>query len=326
MQPDFKLPGQEHTRISPMLPEAYRGLALRGGEVAAAAGDWGQMIIQALPKPSFSIQFNLFEFVRPMIVAGHQAASTLVSVLALKNNIQYTINGLGTLRLRQGQFALLHCREHSLTARFDGGKEYQTLEIGWSEDILRQALPYFNLLQRVFSPPPGVNSFYLVPPGRSVGPDALSIAQDVLKSPYNATLSQLFFEHKVREYLLLLLLEAGKMPAPHIRLTKGEWEKVEAVAAKITSEPDKKFPIVDLAADAHMNTLKLKTAFKEKFGQGIFEYQLAARMNEALRLLRETDLKTKVIAGLVGYELTTSFITKFREYFGYAPSEVAKNK
>jgi AraC-like DNA-binding protein len=326
MQPHFHLPGQKGFALSPTLPEAYKGMVLRGGNALTATGALGQMILQALEQESFSIRFNLFEFVRPVKIPAHQPAATLVSLLALKNNIHYTIKGLGTLHLRQGQFALLHCREHTLTARFDADKTYQSLEIEWSEEILRQALPYFDLLQPVFSPQSGTKSFYLAPPARLAGPRALALVQDVLKSPYNATISQLFFEHKVREYLLLLLVEAGKKAPSQIHLTQEEWEKVEAVAELVIREPAKKFPIVDLAANAQMNTLKLKMAFKEKFGQGIFEYQLAARMNEALRLLQETDLKTKAIAGMVGYRLTTSFITKFQEYFGYPPSQVVKNK
>jgi AraC-like DNA-binding protein len=47
-------------------------------------------------------------------------------------------------------------------------------------------------------------------------------------------------------------------------------------------------------------------------------------MQEAHRLLEETNLTTKAIAARVGYDLTTSFITKFREYFGYPPSQVSK--
>jgi AraC-like DNA-binding protein len=326
MQPHFYLPGQRGFALSPTLPEAYQGMVLRGGHVLTATGALGQIILQALEQAHFTIRFNLFEFVRPVKISAQQPAAPLVSLLALKNNIHYTIKGLGTLHLQQGQFALLHCREDALTARFDGDKMYQSLEIEWSEDILVQALPYFDLLRPVFSPQNRTKSFYLAPPGLLAGPKALDLVQEMLKSPYDTSISQLLCEHKVREYLLLLLVAAGKKAASHIHLTQEEWEKVEAVATLVTREPAKKFPIIDMAANAQMNTLKLKMAFKEKFGQGIFEYQLAARMNEALRLLQETDLTTKAIAGMVGYQLTTSFITKFREYFGYPPSQVVKNK
>jgi transcriptional regulator GlxA family with amidase domain len=75
-----------------------------------------------------------------------------------------------------------------------------------------------------------------------------------------------------------------------------------------------------------MNTMKLKMAFKERFGQGIFEHQLEARMKEGLRLLQETNLAIKDVAGIVGYQRATSFISKFGEYFGYPPSQVEKIK
>jgi AraC-like DNA-binding protein len=63
---------------------------------------------------------------------------------------------------------------------------------------------------------------------------------------------------------------------------------------------------------------------EEVFGKAIFEYQLAARMEEARKMLLENELTTKAIAAKVGYKNTTSFISKFKDHFGYPPGAIQK--
>lgn len=327
MHPDFNLSGHEGFQITPSLPNDYRGMILRGAKVMTANSSAGVIILQQLDHSQYSINYSIFNFLQSVKISGKQRSAMLVAFLALKNNIRYSIKGFGLLQLRQGQFALLHSiRGCEITSAYEKEKEYHTLEVSWSEEMLKQALPYFPFLKVLFSPKTTLKSFYVQPPGLQAGTKALNLVNELLKTPYNDTLNKLYFEHKVREYLLLLLVEAGKKPSPKINLIKEQQDKIIALGTRLSNEPDKKFPIADLAVEMQMNEMKLKVAFKEVFGQGIFEYQLEARMKEAQRLLRETDLSTKAIAGMVGYELTTSFITRFREYFGYPPGDITRNK
>lgn len=327
MHPDFNLSGHEGFQITPSLPNDYRGMILRGAKVITANSSAGVIVLQQLDHSQYSINYSIFNFLQSVKIPGKQRSAMLVAFLALKNNIRYSIKGLGLLELRQGQFALLHSiKGCEITSSFEKENEYESLEVSWSEEMVKQALPYFPFLQVLFSHKALLRSFYLNPPGLHAGTKALTLVHELLKAPYNDPVSQLYFEHKVREYLLLLLVEAGKKPPSKINLTKEQEEKIIAIGTRLSNEPDKKFPIAELAIEMQMNEMKLKIAFKEIFGQGIFEYQLEARMKEAQRLLQETNLTTKAIAGMVGYRLTTSFITKFREYFGYPPSSVKRNK
>ncbi len=61
-------------------------------------------------------------------------------------------------------------------------------------------------------------------------------------------------------------------------------------------------------------------------GKTIFKFHLDQRMKEARRLLKDSGLPTKVIAWMVGYDLTTSFITQFSLYFNYPPSKIQKKR
>jgi AraC-like DNA-binding protein len=309
--------------FSSTLPASYRGMVLANSTTQHARGDNGEWIFQRLDQQDFSLRFHVFDIFRPMDFLAQQGSDILVALLALKSNLHYSIQGLGSVLLRPGQFALLQSPATALTAHFEKSQEYQHLEIAWSADLLRPFLPRFPLLEPVLSPPT-CHPFFVGTPGRAAGSDALHLAQDMLRPPVPPDTQSLYFNLKVREYLLLLLVASRQAAPSTVPLTQEQHGRLLRLAERLRTETAEKFPIAQLAVEAHMNEMKLKTAFKSLFGKGLFEYHLEARMKEAHRLLEETNLTTKAIAARVGYDLTTSFITKFREYFGYPPSQVSK--
>jgi len=66
----------------------------------------------------------------------------------------------------------------------------------------------------------------------------------------------------------------------------------------------------------------LNRMFSEFFGQSIGSYLISRRMENALKLLRETDLLIKEIACLVGYQDQLYFSRAFCKYHGCRPTEV----
>ena len=305
------------------LPTAYTGIVLPGGSPSVVKGASGEWVLQRIDEPGFSFRLHSFSIDQPMEFRAQQRSELLVSFLALKNNLHYVIKGIGSLFLRPGQFALLHTPATELTATFARPNNYQHLEVAWSASMVRPFLTYFPSLQDSFrSASKGAGLVGTA--NTAAGSGALHLAQEMLHSRLAAPLRSIYFDLKVREYLLLLLVASDQKLSIPNSLAPAEEEMLVAISERLRENTAEKFPIVQLAQDARMNEMKLKTAFKSLFGKGIFEYHLEARMKEAHRLLEETDLTTKAIAARVGYELTTSFITKFREHFGYAPSQVVR--
>ena len=68
----------------------------------------------------------------------------------------------------------------------------------------------------------------------------------------------------------------------------------------------------------------LSKLFKENIGENFIDYLLRKRLEEAVRLLRETDLPVKQVVKSVGYEDVTSFIKKFSGKFGTTPGMYRK--
>lgn len=70
-----------------------------------------------------------------------------------------------------------------------------------------------------------------------------------------------------------------------------------------------------------LNELKLLKGFKALFGQTPADYHLSLRMERARKLLIETDRSVSQIGWELGYELSSSFSRRFREYTGMTPQE-----
>ena len=314
---------QQGFLLSDALPISYRGITLADSATLHAKGLAGELVFQQADQSDFSLRLQVYQLFQPLELLAQQGSDILIALLALKNTLHYSIQGLGSIFLRPGQFALFHSPATALTAHFEQAQEYHHLEIAWSANLVRPLLPHFPSLQPALLLP-STRPFFVGTPGRPAGSSALHLAQEILRPALRPDLRPLYFETKVREYLLFLLAASDDPTTPPLPLTQEQQEKLVILAERLRSNTAEKFPIAQLALDAHMNEMKLKTAFKALFGKGIFEYHLEARMNEAHRLLEETNLATKAIAAKVGYDLTTSFITKFREYFGYPPSQVSK--
>ena len=68
----------------------------------------------------------------------------------------------------------------------------------------------------------------------------------------------------------------------------------------------------------------LSKLFKESMGENFIDYLLRLRLEEAARLLRETDMTVKQVVNQVGYEDATSFAKRFSKKYGMTPGVYKK--
>ena len=74
-----------------------------------------------------------------------------------------------------------------------------------------------------------------------------------------------------------------------------------------------------------MNYSLFSLAFKKYTGINFVNYIKELRINEAKRLLVDTDKKINEISMLVGYENEKHFMKIFKGMYGVSPSEYRKN-
>ncbi len=101
---------------------------------------------------------------------------------------------------------------------------------------------------------------------------------------------------------------------------------VNDIHALLISDLTRRWTIDGLAARFHLSTTTLKTEFKRVFGRPIAAYMKEYRMNEAARLLTQTDLPIADIAARVGYENGSKFTQAFRDIRGILPKDYRKSK
>ncbi|HUX14076.1 MAG TPA: response regulator [Spirochaetia bacterium] len=77
----------------------------------------------------------------------------------------------------------------------------------------------------------------------------------------------------------------------------------------------------DAAAYMHLNPFYLSRYFKEKTGANFSEFLLRVRMNKAIELMQNRELKTYHISEMVGYRNPNNFSRAFKKLFGQSPKE-----
>jgi len=82
--------------------------------------------------------------------------------------------------------------------------------------------------------------------------------------------------------------------------------------------------IGDIAEQEGFNVSYFSTLFKKETGSTFSEYLTNVRMDEAKRLLKETNLSVALICRAVGYSDTKHFTATFRKLAGIKPSEYRK--
>lgn len=79
--------------------------------------------------------------------------------------------------------------------------------------------------------------------------------------------------------------------------------------------------LADVAREVHLSPFHLSRLFKEKEGVNFVEYLTRLRLDEAKRLLVQTNDTIAAVAQRVGYAEANYFSRLFRRYFGVSPNE-----
>lgn len=109
-------------------------------------------------------------------------------------------------------------------------------------------------------------------------------------------------------------------------LYKTQVEKVKAIMALMTANPERHFTMEELSARYNISVSALKQCFKGVYGTAIYTYMRNYRMDLAASLLTQTDDPVTVIAGKLGYTNTSKFSEAFKNVKGKSPLEYRKVK
>lgn len=100
--------------------------------------------------------------------------------------------------------------------------------------------------------------------------------------------------------------------------------KISDIVKYINANFRESLGLHEIAERFDLSPFYLSRSFKEVTGFSFVEYINTARMKEAQRLLKRTDLKIIEIAGAVGFENIAHFGRTFKKYVQYTPAQYRK--
>lgn len=142
----------------------------------------------------------------------------------------------------------------------------------------------------------------------------------------NRTLSTMLYECRTLEQFQSFFEQLLTRSAESIRHKKTENDYITSF---VTDYVNRNFG-GDLSLDVLAEKLNitgayLSTYYKEKTGVNISDYVNTVRMNKAMELLKDTDLKVQDIAQLIGYYSIASFNRMFKKHTGFTPGEYRRS-
>ena len=153
------------------------------------------------------------------------------------------------------------------------------------------------------------------------------IAESVHDCDYRGAMRKLFLEAKALEFIALGFhaLKSGAAGAAPVPRDGRDLQQLKEAKSILEKEYDDPPSISDLARRVGLNECKLKSGFRTHFKTTVFSIVLECRVNEAIRLLRDSDLGIAQIGYRVGYGSGTAFTRAFRRIVGCTPKAVRDN-
>ena len=109
-----------------------------------------------------------------------------------------------------------------------------------------------------------------------------------------------------------------------LKISLNDREALEKAKELIEERFDEMPSLQELRMKSGLNVDKLKKGFKLLFGKPPYAYHYQLKMEQAKKLLLETDQAVYEIAWSLGYEHSSNFCIEFKRFSGYRPGEFRK--
>lgn len=215
---------------------------------------------------------------------------------------------------------------HHMEGRMEfKGPEMYIFEINLAPEFFKKFLPEDSGLFEIFrSSIDKKNSSLIQTEHNHITHEMYQILNDIIHCNRKGIFKRIYLEAKVNELLLLQLeqfLDSESLPSS---LQKKDIEKMYAVRDYIVKNLNADSSLNDLAHLVGTNEFTLKKGFKELFGTTVFGYWNDLKMEQAKRMLLDSDLNISEISDHIGYKNPRHFSSAFKRKFNILPSQLRK--
>ena len=197
-----------------------------------------------------------------------------------------------------------------------------TLEITISHLFIKRMFhKEWDLLKQLGEAIDGNHPLIMAVESKKISPALHVVIQQIVNCRIEGIMKRPYLAAKVTELFILQLQELTEtsLLAKPNSFSEQQMRVLEAAKEYIHQHLKGDCTIAHIAKAAGMNTLKLKTGFKQTYGYTVFEYHTKARMQEAVHLLMNTNLQIGEVANRVGYKHSQHFAKAFKKHIGTLP-------
>ena len=254
----------------------------------------------------------------------HNAMPHIIQINYCKvGQIMWEMNSGNRIYLNPGDFSL-----HTMKACTDSMLTFP--------NGIYQGLSIYIDLQEVSNHPPellkGSNIFETILPEifcRNDSPVFLAgneQTESIFSALFNQPESLKLPYQKIKTMELLLYLGKTELTSRQ-QLSEYKTEQIRIIREihdQLTRHMEQRITIEELSRKYLINPTTLKTAFKSIYGTSIAAHIKEHRMEQAAKMLKETDKSIAEIARAVGYDSQSKFTAAFKTYFKVLPKEYRK--
>jgi AraC-type DNA-binding domain-containing proteins len=168
-------------------------------------------------------------------------------------------------------------------------------------------------------------SFQLTGRNLPLTPKMNMLIESMKDCTYRGGLRKLFLQSKALELLALQcaqLEERANLPAPGTKLLPADIRKVHLAREILLHDLQHPPSMSLLARQSGLNTFKLKTGFKQVFGNSVFGYLKDYRLEQARNIIQAGGKTVTAVAYETGYSTLQHFSNEFKRKFGVSPRGV----
>ncbi|MDR7131240.1 AraC-like DNA-binding protein [Algoriphagus sp. 4150] len=271
-----------------------------------------------------------YSFKDKFIIQGGIDTPILEMHFSLQGRSEGRISDLG------GNYAM-EVREHNLfymvepkgVFKFEENSHLEILEITFTPEyfkkfdnndsrIIEQYMDAIEKQRPLFMPNNG-----------KINPLMENTIRQILNCPYKGSVKRIMLESKILELLALQTESLEQTLNPNCtcgNIKKSEIEKLHHAKLLMEGRLDTPPTIYELSRIIGLNEFKLKSGFKQLFGNTVFGYISDYRLAIAREFILETDRSFAEISDMIGYSHQQHFSTAFKRKYGISPIDLRKGK
>jgi|GEM_PF-1705607 len=299
------------------------GNVIPGVETLSYKGNAGEILIQQYITGNFSFYYATFQFNDRTITSFHHEGFSLQSIVALNQDIETLLQGMGNFLLRKEHFLLTHNPSNDMSFVFEKDKKYFAFGSSFNLTFVDEYLRVYLLAEEMSKFSSNISFTLAERPTLAFG-KMLDVINNIIQTPVPSILARNYIALKMEELFMLQIARIFIRKERKIKLSTIQMEALEEIRSLILDDYTEHYTLKELSKKAHINLHTLKSGFKQIYGLGPYEYRKEIRMQKAKELLNQTDKPIKQIAAVLKFAGTASFAAAFTKHFGYPPGSDRK--